>query len=87
MPNLFPLGQVVATPAAIEACRAAGAKLPSLFARHHAGNYGRADQEANAEAVITGDMILSIYQVGTVEVWIKTEGDRSVTTAYLAHED
>lgn len=91
---LFPLGQIVATPGALDASRYPGQFL-ELLARHVRGDWGRVDPEdaeANTFAVTQGDRILSAYPIdpglpcagyGENCVWIITEADRSVTTILL----
>ena len=92
----FSLGQVVATPGALEAFQRTG-QQPSEFLRRHAlGDWGDLDQHdmrANDEAVRhEGDpkrqaRVLSTYRLkdGT-KIWIITEHDRSVTTILLPSE-
>lgn len=88
MPKLwFSLGQVVATPAAIAACKEVGLKATDLVTRHHSGDWGSADAEANEAGLDGSDMLISIFDVGGTSVWVKTEYDRSVTTVYLPSED
>lgn len=88
------LGQVVATPGALEALRAADAGLElaqHLLARHASGDWGDLDQEdreANDRAAALGEeRILSAYDLdGGGRIWIITEWDRSVTTLLLPEE-
>lgn len=94
---LFALGQLVATPGALEAARHAG-QLAELLARHVTGDWGCVDPEdaaTNANAVRTGMRILSAYPIdpalpcagyGRNCFWIITEADRSVTTFLLPSE-
>jgi hypothetical protein len=91
---LFPLGQVVATPGALDAARYPGQFL-ELLARHVRGDWGCVDPEdaaTNDEAVQTGLRILSAYPIdpgrpcagyGENCLWVITEADRSVTTILL----
>jgi hypothetical protein len=44
------------------------------------------DQQANREAIATGDRIFSRYTIEQVKVFIVTEADRSITTIMLANE-
>lgn len=95
-PPLFPLGQVVATPGALEA--APYARLMEALARHARGDWGCVcpeDAETNAEALEFGFRILSAYAIdpalpcegfGANCLWIITEADRSVTTILLPEE-
>ena len=91
---LFPLGQIVATPGALDASRDPGQFL-ELLARHVRGDWGCVDPEdgeANRLAVMQGDRILSAYPIdpalpcagfGENCLWVITEADRSVTTILL----
>ena len=45
MPARFPLGQVVATPGALEALAASGENAASFLRRHVAGDYGDVCEE------------------------------------------
>jgi len=87
MPNRFAIGKnTVATPAAIKACHRAGTDALALTARHHAGDWGTADAEANEAGLDGSDMLISIFDAGGVEVWVVTEQDRSATTVCLPSE-
>jgi len=82
----FSLGQVVATPGALEALRETG-QLPFVFLhRHQTGDWGDLCEEDKAEnelSVAQGYRILSAYTLTTgVKIWLITEYDRSVTTLY-----
>ena len=84
------LGQVVATPGAIDAMRLAGVSPMELLVRHASGDWGQVDAEdwhANDMAIANAERILSVYPLHTGEtIWIITEGDRSVTTLLLPSE-
>ena len=94
---LFPLGRVVATPAALEAS-SGSLQFLALLARHARGDWGcidPEDAETNRLAVTEGDRILSAYPIdpnkpcagfGANCLWIITEADRSVTTILLPEE-
>ncbi len=92
---LFKLGQVVATPGALEALDKAGQQPWSLLAQHVRGQWGDLsddDRRLNDEALKDGSRILSAYvlQPG-VKVWIITEaeddnGNRAATTLLLPDE-
>lgn len=86
----FPLGQIVATPGAIEALNEAGQTPMEFLERHKAGDWGDLsadDKKENDRAVIHGDRILSAYHTNEGEkIWIVTEWDRSVTTLLLPEE-
>ena len=86
----FPLGQVVATPGALEAIEAAGQTPIEFIARHHVGDWGDLDEEDKQEnelSVEQGYRILSAYQTNDhIKIWVITEADRSVTTLLLPAE-
>lgn len=87
---LFELGQVVATPGAIEAMGEAKVS-PGVYLRMHQwGEWGALDdddKDINDRAVIYGDRILSAYILPTgVKIWVITEADRSATTFLLPSE-
>ncbi len=94
---LFKLGQVVATPGAIEALERAGRSAWSLVSRHVAGDFGdlsETDRQLNNEALKDGSRILSAYILNDeakTKVWIITEaendhGNRAATTILLPDE-
>jgi len=86
----FKLGNVVATPGALEALEAARTSPISLIQRHVNGDWGQLDAEdkkANEDAVRYGDRILSAYVLCTgVKIWVLTEHDRSSTCFLLPSE-
>lgn len=60
----FALGQVVATPGALEAFEHTGQAASDLLNRHVAGDWGcvcAEDKEANDAALKTGERLLSAY--------------------------
>ena len=87
---LFKLGQIVATPAALEALDRAGQQPWQLLVRHVQGDWGELDAEdrrLNDEAVKEESRILSAYTLKTgVRLWIITEADRSSTCLLLPEE-
>jgi hypothetical protein len=88
---LFPLGQVVATPGAIDVLDRTGINVTTLLQRHQNGDFGSlcaADVRLNLEAIVVGLRILSCYEIGVSRelVWIITERDRSVSTVLLPGE-
>lgn len=99
MPNGFPLGRVLITPAALTALEIdapAGAPphpaslaLPYLL-RHARGEWGNLtaeDRAANDRALIVGARLLSAYHTpGGTKLWIITEADRSSTTILLPED-
>jgi hypothetical protein len=86
----FPLGQILATPGALEALQAAGQEPAVLLARHSVGDWGDLDEEDKQENELSlkqGFRLLSAYHLTTgVKVWIITEADRSASTILLPSE-
>lgn len=86
----FPLGQVVATPAALQALQAAGQTPTEFPDRHVRGDWGevnKADARLNDDAVKVGERILSAYKTNAGDrLWIITEADRSSTCLLLPEE-
>jgi len=85
----FNLGQVVATPGAIEALAEVNCLPITLLNRHQCGDWGDLDDEdkaANQEALGNWDRLFSAYIVRDVKFWVITEADRSVTTILLPSE-
>jgi hypothetical protein len=86
----FPLGQIVATPGALEALNAAG-QTPAFFLDQHAGgNWGELnaeDKSLNDAALIDGSRLLSAYRtLKNARIWIITEADRTSTCLLLPEE-
>jgi hypothetical protein len=91
----FELGQIVATPGALEALEEAGQSPGFFLEMHAAGSWGEIpeeDKRANDEALVDGSRILSAYRtLKGVRIWIITEavgddGRRANTTAILPSE-
>jgi hypothetical protein len=86
----FPLGQVVATPGALEALQRAGQAPEFFLQKHLSGDWGdvdRGDQRANDQALREGERLLSAYfTLRGEKLWIITEADRSSTTILLPDE-
>ncbi|MBX3442135.1 MAG: hypothetical protein KF774_06990 [Planctomyces sp.] len=83
----FAPGQIVIT------ANAAGLLAPdevaSALARHLTGDWGTVcadDAEANEEALIHGDRLMSVYGQAKRRFWIITEADRSVTTILMPED-
>lgn len=79
----FSLGQIVATPGALDLLRESG-ESPALFVnRHVEGDFGELcdeDRALNNEAIANGSRILSAYKTAKGErIWVITEADRSST--------
>jgi hypothetical protein len=91
----FPLGRLAATSGALEALEASGQTPDFFIAKHMAGDWGEVgaeDWQANDEALLHGDRLLSAYRtLKGVKLWIITEaadddGIRAVTTILLPEE-
>ena len=93
---LFKLGQVVATPGALNALALAGQSPWEFVSRHVAGDWGMVDDEdqaSNDRAVADGSRIVSAYLLkdGRTRLWVITEaetdvGTRTATTLLLPEE-
>ena len=87
---LFNLGQVVATPGAIEVMNSNGIIPADLLDRHVLGDWGvvcEEDKTSNDDAVRYCERILSSYSFGkNAKVWVITEADRSSTCILLPSE-
>lgn len=89
----FPLGQLAATPGALELLDQHRVSLFDLLARHVSGDWGDVgteDAHTNDQALIYGYRVLSCYTLvpgnPDTRVWIISEADRSVTTALKPEE-
>jgi hypothetical protein len=92
----FPLGLVVATIGASEACTQK--RLDACLARHAQCDWGNVcdeDKALNDQGLVDGERVLSAYAIdeskpskgyGENCLWIITERDRSVTTFLLPDE-
>ncbi len=80
-----PLGQIVATPAALGAV--SQPDIVAALRRHAAGDWGDVtpdDRAANDDALKSGERLLSVYRSATgTTFWVLTEADRSATTVLL----
>jgi len=83
-----PLGQVVATPNALQTVPPES--IQTALARHRAGDWGDCsleDRQANDEALIHGGRLLSVYHTDDqIKFWIIPEADRSATTVLLPED-
>lgn len=91
----FDLGQLVATPGALEALEQAGQAPAEFVLRHVVGDWGEVDDEdkaLNDQSVQDGSRILSAYRTTLgVKLWVITEaagddGKRAATTILLPDE-
>ena len=85
--HLFALGQIVATPGALDALEKAGQTAEEFISRHVSGDWGTLpaeDVQANNDALERNGRILSAYRLHDgVKIWLITEWDRSATTVLL----
>lgn len=83
----FPLGQIVATPGALDLLDRTAINAEDLLRRHQSGDWGDVspdDAEENRRSLENGWRLLSSYAlIGSERIWIITEADRSVTTLLL----
>ena len=81
--NKFAIGQIVATPGALEALKNAGQTPDFFLDKHVQGDWGEVcdeDKLANDEALVNGERILSAYRtLRNEKIWVITEADRSST--------
>ena len=86
----FPLGQIVATPGAIEAMEESGQTADFFLDQHVQGQWGQVDEEdweANNRSLMDGTRLVSAYQtLKGVKIWVITEADRSATTLLLPED-
>lgn len=89
-PARFALGQIFATPGALDALDVVGLDAWRLLERHVSGDWGDVpapDALANEAALQCEGRLLSSYPLGNgVRVWAITEADRTVTTLLLPDE-
>lgn len=88
---LFRLGQVVATPGALQAIEENNIDTWSLLLRHVNGDWGcilEEDRLENKLSVENGNRIMSSYPLNDRgdKLWIITEADRSSTCLLLPDE-
>lgn len=87
---LFTLGQIVATPGALDVLQKACCPFQALLKRHVIGDWGDVcpdDATLNDLAVLEEGRLLSSYTLSSdVTVWVITEWDRSATTVLLPSE-
>jgi hypothetical protein len=91
----FRLGQIVATPGALDALQRNNVTAFDYLRRHASGDWGVLDQEdkqANEEAIKSGARLMSAYFLpDETKVWVITEaaddaGNRMATTLLLPDE-
>jgi hypothetical protein len=90
MPPKFALGQLVATPGALDALKEATVGFRPYVSRHQKGDWGDVCAEDKAENELSlkhGFRLLSAYTLpGGCKIWVITEADRSATTILLPEE-
>lgn len=85
----FRLGRLVITSNALGIAKEKDIDVSLLIRRHLQGDWGdvcEEDRQANEEALIHGNRLMSVYQSKDVKLWIITEADRSVTTILLPED-
>ena len=91
----FSLGQIVATPGALEALQRNNVTGFDYLRRHASGDWGivcAEDKQSNEEALTTGARLMSAYFLpDETKLWIITEaagddGNRAATTLLLPDE-
>ena len=84
---LFPLGQVVATPGALDAISESAQTPGEFVSRHQCGDWGLvpdSDKTQNNENIFQEGMLHSSYKTrNDTVIWVITEWDRSATTLLL----
>ena len=87
---LFALGQLLATPGALELPETHELTALPFVLRHVSGDWGdicAEDRQSNADALQYGYRLMSVYELSKAErLWIITEADRSSTTLLLPEE-
>jgi hypothetical protein len=81
---LFPCGQMLITPAALEKLDQVAVRF--ALTRHFAGDWGDVcehDRNENELSLKQGFRLFSVYHDRGVKFWIVTEADRSATTILL----
>lgn len=90
MVSKFPIGQLVATPGALEALEQSSQTAIEFIQRHQAGDWGacgKDDAASNDLALKNGARIFSVYHtLKGVKLWVITEADRTSTCVLLPEE-
>jgi hypothetical protein len=87
MPALFQLGQIVATPGALQAIPPE--VITASIRRHVTGDYGDlddGDKQANTWSIEHGERILSAYEHNGSRYYVITERTRELATVLLCEE-
>ena len=87
---MFDLGQIVATPAALNALRRSSQSPADFIRRHGGGDWGDVDEDdrtKNELSLEQGFRLFSVYHAANgVKFWLITEADRSHTTVLLPED-
>jgi nucleoid-associated protein YgaU len=90
MQALFPLGQIAATPGALETLARANQTPGEFLLRHISGDWGDMDAQDLAENMYSlkhGFRVMSSYRTKSGDtLWLITEADRASTTLLLPEE-
>lgn len=91
----FHLGQVLATPGALEALQESGQNPAYFLQKHQQGDWGEVcdeDKMLNDQALVDGSRLLSAFRtLRNTRIWVITEakddqGHRAATTLLLPEE-
>lgn len=88
---LFPMGQVLVTPGALDLLQGDIDLAMLLLTRHQGGDFGDLDEHdrnLNVEAIrLGGRRVFSAYQLPAAgKLWVITEADRASTTMLTPDE-
>ena len=90
MQGLFPLGQIVATPGALETLARANQTPNEFLLRHISGDWGELDAHDSAENMYSlkhGFRVMSSYRTKSGDTLLLiTEADRASTTLLLPED-
>jgi hypothetical protein len=87
--QLFRLGQILATPGAMDVLGFGSGALARVLEAHARGQWGNIDTEdaeLNEEALQHGARLLSSYQIEDETIWVITDADRLQTTVLTPNE-
>lgn len=90
VPQLFRLGNLVATPTALTAIKESGQTPAHFVVRHARGDWGDLSETDKTENNLSIDRNLRIRSAYSTakgnQIYLLTDGDRSATTILLAEE-
>lgn len=87
--QLFPLGQLTATPACRDYLQEKDISPILLLKKHATGDWSEMsadDQQSNSDSIKEGDRVFSAYTIDKQKIYVITEADRSLTTLLFADE-